>query len=261
MSDNSDNQDLTNTTSSPIILESESTDRVESSSGDSITELAKKYGWHAEGEKSAEEFIEYALKEVPERGKKLKTYMKTVDDLKVHMRKQQEYALKQAAEELQEKKRLAQDNNYATYQQLDREEAKLSPVNLDIKDAYDDFTARHAEWLNPKDRKTRNMRSWLRQADDDIGKLGLSPKEHFEMLDKEVQEEFPGYFNGSQSEAPQRHQAVESDGYNSVTIPKSKKLQFSSLPKEMQEAAIRLEKSGSMTRQQYLDDLIKFGDI
>lgn len=236
----------------------ENGDHEHSDTGNNVENLAKRYGWNAEGEKSAAEFIEFALREVPERGKELKRIKKTVDDLKTHMQKQQEFANKQAIDELQQRKRIAQDNgDYTAYNNLEQQERQIVPINSEVKEAWDVFEETNADWLDVDNVDTLDMRDWLTRRDNDLARKRLSPKEHFAVLDQEIRKKFPEHFNGQQ-----RPPAVESDGYNSVTPPKnSKKVTLATLSKEHRDTAENFERMGIMTKQQYLDDLIKHGDI
>lgn len=226
-----------------------------------IENLAKRYGWNPEGEKSAEDFIEFALKEVPERGKELKKYKRTVDELKVHMQKQQEYAYKQAKEELEAQKRLAHDNNDAVaYHQLEQQEKQLQPVSAEILAAQEEFYDRNSDWNDIENLDTLEIRDWAAKRDFEIGRMGLSPKEHLERLEKEVRKKFSAYFGEPSKSRPQ---AVESDSYNSVAPDKSSKKITSvrQLPKAFQETCANYVAAGIMTEAKYLEDLRRFGEI
>lgn len=244
-----------------IVESTEQNSSQTTSTNNTVELLAKKYGWNPEGEKSAEEFIEFALREVPERGKELKRIKKTVDDLKVHMQKQQEYAYKQAIRDLQIRKQEAMDEgNHVALKQLEQEEKYLQPPD-ERPQAVIDFEERNADWLDVSNFETLEMREWAFKRDRELALKNYTPEKHMEILENELHKKFSNYFGDSQSN---KTQLVESDSYSNVvtsTKKSNKKPTFETLPKEYRDIGENFERMGIMTKQQYLEDLIKHGEI
>ena len=230
---------------------------------------ARKIGWKPEeeyeGEEgkwvSAEEFVSRAPLYEKNRklSKQLKEINKTVEQLKEHNKKIEEVAYQRAIDTLKaEKVKALDEGDHKAVADIDDKilDLKKDPLRekQDKKNnpEFDEWVGRN-DWYN----KDREMRYYA----DAIGLAYADENDHpdaeevYAYAERKVRERFPEKFrNQNRSKTP----SVEG-GTKSQT--KSKRPAWSDLPEIYQQVGGNFVRKGVMTREQYIDDLIKTGDI
>lgn len=222
---------------------------------DPLVELAKNYGWNQEGEKTAEEFIKYALDKHPERGKEIKDLRRTVDELKAYMAKQEERAYQKAMKELQRELPQAQNRgDMDRVREIEEEIANMTPDPV-TPPAMVEFQEKHAKWINGTDFDAMEIRNFALLRDKELAKLKLSPEEHLKTLEQHLHRKFPEYFK----EAEIVENVVEQN--TNVVGTAKKKFSFNDLTKEQKKMARDFEKFKVMDVDTYIQELVKSGDL
>lgn len=238
-----------------------------------LEELAKKHGWNPNGEKSAEDFIAFALDKYPKRGKELKDLRKTVDHLVDLNKKQHQAGYEKAMVDLQNKRRDAifrgdvaeVDMLDQQIQQQQQEAAQLDPAaGQQVHPALLEFDARHKDWIADNVSLTAHkMRNFAMMRGEELAKSGMDPVEWVDILEQNLQEEFPSYFNPKQVEKVQMYPAVDQDtSSGTVKQPRSKpKFSFNDLNADQQAIAKQFERRGVMKTDEYIKQLVEIGEL
>lgn len=224
-----------------------------------VEQLAAQYGWVPTGERSAEEFVKYALEQHPARGKELKQLHRTIEELKVHMQGQEKKAYERAMRDLQTRRQQAiAQGDVDMVNALDQEKEQLAPPPSDLPHpAIVDFTERYAKYLNGVSYEEMQVADFIQKRDRELARFNLAPDEHMQKLEDHVIKQFPEYF-GQSKNAP----SVESgygDGVSNVKT--KKKFSFADLNPEQKQCARDFERMGVMKIDEYISDLVKSGDL
>lgn len=225
------------------------------------TEQAAK-GWDPAGEKSAEEWHRAAplYNELKERGKEIKQLRRTVDELKVHMKKQDQIAYDRALAELTTQRTQAirsgdvdlVDKIDSAKQSLDQQSSSLP----DIPEAVIEFKEKYGEILEGASYEHMQMAEFIRKRDSELYKKHLDPAAHMKMLEEHMLKEFPEYFGHSP------RNAVETGYEDNVSRPNSrKKAVFNDLNSTQKQIARDFERMGVMKTDEYIKQLLEAGEI
>jgi hypothetical protein len=223
-----------------------------------VEQLATEHGWNPEGEKSADEFIEFALQNLPERGKQLKRMQKTMDTLIEHNKKQEKIAYDRARQELEQQRIEAiRQGDVESVQALDREVSQLQPVQ-ETHEAVLDFQERNSGWLGGTSSEDKAMQAFAFGMDSMLVHEQLSPDNHMAKLENSLREQFPDYF-GVKTKV---RSPVSSGGGSNVAREGSKKtFSLRDLSEQQRKIAEEFEYYKIMTKEEYLKDLVKSGEI
>lgn len=233
-------------------------EKVEEKKYSPIEEMALKYRWDPNGDRTAEEFIALALEQFPEKSQKIKRMQKTLDHLVEHNKQQEQAAYERAMRDLTEQRNKAlQVGDHATAQAIEQEAENLKPA-VQIPPEFEDFLERHSEWFNSPKYEHRQMKKWFLAEDQVLTAFNLSHEDHVRELEEGLMKQFPEYFNKS----PEVKQVspVES-GYGSNVAGKKGKRSFgiSDLNDEQRRIANEFAFSGVMTKEEYIKQLVQSG--
>ncbi len=234
-----------------------------------IESLAKSHGWKPDGERNAEEFIQFALDNFSPRGKEIKELKATVDAMKSHMDKQKQLGYEQALGDLQRARQDAIidgniDEVNTLDQQIDQYEHALAEEapRQEFHPAALEFMERHAEWMNDKDSlEAFEMRTFVQQRDTALAALYPNdPEKHIQVLEKNLKEKFKGYFGKSE---PNYYPSGDSDHTSGTARTRSsnKKLGLQDLNPAQRMIAKQFEKRGVMTTDKYIQQLKDLGEL
>lgn len=246
---------------------SEETHGYEESILNPLEALAKSHGWKVDGEKGAKEFIEFALDNFSPRGKEIKELKATVDAMKTHMDKQRQAGYQQALYDLQQARQDAiLDGNIAEVDALDqrieqheRELEKETPEEQSFSPEAMEFMERHSDWIQDKESLLAfEMRQFTEQRDTALAALNLPHDKHIAVLEKNLKEKFPQYFNASDTKS---HASVDRDSYSGTVKTRRGKSGFEDLNPAQKLAARQFEKRGVMTVDQYITQLKELGEL
>lgn len=223
---------------------------------------AMEQGWKPDGPKSAEQFISDGsyIKKIKNYGKKLQasdeeiaSLNATVAEMKKFMDQQRELGYQQAMKELQRERKAAEKEGDAVrVQEIDREMQEAQPLPAETQA----FLERHASWLSDPSYEAEQMREFAKKRDAELTKFNLSLGQIAEQIDKDLEVAFPKYFKKEVQEQP--IMAVESDS----TPRKTRKTAgYNDLSPIQKDICNKLEKSGAMTREQYIENLKLIGDL
>ncbi len=233
-----------------------------------IEALAKSHGWKPDGERNAEEFIQFALDNFSPRGKEIKDLKATVDAMKSHMDKQKQLGYEQALSDLQRARQDAiidgnVDEVNTLDQQIDQYEHALAAEapQQEFHPAALNFMERHAEWMNDKDSlEAFEMRSFVQQRDAALAALYPNdPEKHIQVLEKNLKEKFKDYFGKGE---PNYYPSGDSDHTSGTAKPRSnKKVGLQDLNPAQRMIAKQFEKRGVMTVDKYIQQLKDLGEL
>jgi len=197
-------------------------------------------------------------KEIRKLRSQTKTLENTVNDLKQHYTKVEETAYQRALQSLkQEKLDALESGDHKRVVEVDEEIDR-------IKNRKPEVTANKTDpgfeqWVdeNPWYEKDSDMREYadfigIRHSKENPDK---SPAQVYDYTTRQVKKHFSDKF---QNPARERPSSVEG---GKTTPVKSKKPSWSDLPEMFQKAGDKFVRQGVMTRDQYIDDLVKIGEI
>lgn len=230
---------------------------------------ARKLGWKPEDEYegeegkwiSAEEFVSRAPLYEKNRKltKKLKEIESTVEHLKKHYSKTEEAAYQRALSTLKEEKiRALDDGDHKAVADIDDKILDLKKEPLREKQE-NKTTAEFDEWVSKNEwyKKDEDMRDYADAVGRRYARDNDNPdaEEVYRYAEQKVMERFPEKFRN-----PNRAKPSSVEG-GSKSQPKSKRPSWSDLPEVYQTVGNKFVRNGVMTKEQYIDDLIKTGDI
>lgn len=229
-----------------------------------VEKLASQYGWKPEGERTAEDFIAFALEKLPKRGKELEQMRNTIEQLKNHMTKQEEAAYQRALADLQNQRIEAiRQGDPELVAEIEQRQQQLKP-NIELPEV-SAFKERHGEWINSPKFEHRQMKQWLEEQDRVLANYNLTPAQHMEELEDSLHKKFPDYFKeGVTKEVVSKSNTVESGNLNNLTTEvthKNKKYSFNDLNDAQKQAARLFEQMKVMKVDDYIKDLVKSGEL
>jgi hypothetical protein len=245
---------------------------------DPIKKLASAYGWNSNGEKSADEYIKFALEKLPERTEALTKQAKKIEDkdselsqmktvlneLSGHMKKQKELEQQKISEALRlQRVEAIKKGDVAKVEEID----KQANQNQQQPRIVLEFKERHADWLNGTSFEALEMREWAENRDKKLAKLGLNVDEHMSTLEQHVKKKFPEYFKEEgeevETEIINKSNAVDSSHSSNVVHSNKTKKSYSlkDLSDQQKKVADYLVKNKQMKLEEYIKELIETGDL
>jgi len=231
----------------------------------SVEALASQYGWSAEGEKSAEDFIKVAMDKFPDQSKKIKQLFRTVDEMKVHMSKTDKVAYDRAKAEFDvQRDQAIREGDLKKVHALEESQRALPEAMVqpdgDVDPAILEFEERNAGWLNGESYDDIKMQEWMQKRGALLGKRKLSTPDHMALLEEHVKKEFPDYFVDKDEKVVSPVASAHSD----VSVKagaKGKSYSFKDLSAEQKQIARDFEAVGIMKVEDYIKSLINHGEI
>lgn len=229
-----------------------------------IEALATSHGWDPNGKKNAEEYVRYALEQLPERGEALKKQSEELKELKIvakelaaHLKKQEKMEMDKQKQQLEAQKRQAVTNgDVELFEQLEKQEKAINSSEPPL--AVVQFKERNRQWLEGTEFEDFQIQDFAMQRDSLLAKRNLPVEEHMKVLEEHIRRQFPAYFKSDDRGLD--IQTVESSSSNVVT--KSKKtFSFNDLSDEQKTVARFLERQGTMTKADYIKQLIDAGEL
>lgn len=209
---------------------------------------------------SAEEFVARAplFEKNRKLSRKIKELESSINSLKGHYSKIESIAYEKALKDLKEKKIKAMEEfDHKTVAEIDEE-----IVDLKSKTA----RPQEKQTLLPEFVEWKERNPWydadeeMKEVADKAGRAyalstpDADPEEVYRYAEKRVREKFPDRFRNKNKSQPS---PVESPSRQT----KPGKPTWGSLPEHFQRAGDKFVRNGIMTREQYIDDLIKMGEI
>lgn len=233
-------------------------DNAETQNLSEFEQKIQKMGWNPKGSKSAEEWLYYGFED---RGRKLSDLGRAVDSLKELTAKQEQIALDKARAELREERRLAiARGDVAAVEQLDNKTQNMQQLT-EVKKEVNDFIERNASWYKDTSPASLKMRKAAIDMDNHLVSFNLPPKQHYETLENYMRTEFASHFNDEEPNQ-QRTNAVEGGRASIVKTSSSRRtFGFDDLDDAQKSVCRRLERTKVMTQKEYIDALIKSGDL
>jgi hypothetical protein len=183
----------------------------------------------------------------------------TVASLTDHYRKVEQNAYTRAMEDLKRAKVQAlEEGNHAKVVEIDDQIAKIKPTPQQNQGprgpdpAFRDWVDRNPWYIEDEE---------MAEKADAIGTryAGLhpeaEPEEVFEYAEKRIKTLYADRFKN-----PNRERASPVEGARSNKAM-SRKVQWRDLPEHFQKAGEKFARQGIMTKEQYIDDLVKIGEI
>ena len=240
-----------------------------------IETMASNHGWNPEGEKGAAEFVEYAMTNLATRGKDVKDLKKSVDALLDLNSKQNEAGKKQGYDKAMAELRHAKEEailqgDVEQVNALDdeisskKEEYTPDTQDGDTPSAVVAFNEQHKKWLKEDtSAQAFKMQDFIKQRDTLLAERQLPVERHMEILNEHIREEFPDYFNDTQPvvEDVKMYPTVDSGANSGVAGKVEKKMKWSELPEQYKAISRSLERSGTMTKDAYVKQLIETGAL
>lgn len=228
-----------------------------------IEKQALATGWNPDGVKGAEEWVrsEPLYKEIKKRGEELKELKATVDALKSFSDQQRALGAKEALEKLKQDKRTAIE--FGDVEQVDRieQEIKKHEGQGDARDIHiQQFLQQNESWMKDPSALGFQMRDYFEKRDADLTRFNLPVDQHVKMMQQDMENKFPEYFNKSEAEGEIVTPVIES-GQSSLNMSKPKKAGIEVLPSEHRKIFKKLEALGVITLDQYIKDLRDLGEI
>ena len=237
--------------------------------------LASKHGWNNKGEKSADDYVEYALTHLSAKNSDMKQMKTSVDALVSLNAKKEQAGYDRAIAELNDSRNQAiTDGDIEEVNKLDTEIQETTQNHQpnsnqeEISIAVSKFQERNKDWMTGTSYEDLEMQTFNIQRDELLMKRNLPVGEHLTILEEHVRAKFPDYFkpkieaHASTTENIPMYQSVDATDSSGTAKQASKpKIQWSSLNQAQKEIGQALEDSKAMTKVQYLEQLQQFGEV
>ncbi len=230
-----------------------------------IETLAASYGWKAEGKKSAEDYVKFALEQLPERGEALKEQSAEIKELRTianslasHVEKQKQLAYNQAVEDLKNQKREAIENGDVNrYEQLEQLEK-----NEEVNKVVGSFREKHQEWINGTGDTELEMQAYMLSMDKTLGTKGLPVDQHMALLEDKLLRKFSSYFDKEEySNKPSAVDSLQSSNVAGKVRSGKKHFSINDLNDEQKSVAKFLDRQGTLKIADYIKQLADAGDL
>lgn len=234
---------------------------------ETIEELAAEYGWNAEGEKSAEEYVKVALEKFPDQSKKIKQLFRSIDELKTHMTKSEEKAYERAKADLDaQRKDAIRQGDVDEVERLDKEREQLLPQPVQssepqIPQAILDFEERNKEWIDGTSFEDLKMQQWVEDHGKVLGRKKLPIDEHMNLLEEHLKKEFAHRFETEENTEVKSPVSQSRQNVTGASKSKNSKITFNDLGPEQKKIARDFEQLGIMSVEQYIKDLVANGEL
>ncbi len=232
---------------------------------DPYEDLASSYGFKKGGERSAKEYIEYALKKLPKQKSEIDKLKIVLDELVAHNKKQDELALQKARTELEQNRLEAiSRGNVEEVTKIEKKQSELSTQKQEVPSEVLAFKEKHASWLNGTSYEELEMQDFVKRRSEQLGAKDLSPAEHMRLLEDHVMKKFKDYFNRDEDSVETTKKEttqVDSSERSGTISPTKKRYTVKDLTSAQLMAARYLEQRGVMTLSDYIKQLVASGDL
>lgn len=240
---------------------------VEEKSESDLEQEARAKGWRPDGPKSAEEFLraEPLYEEIKSSHKEIRELKAAIKAMKDLLTKQEQKAYEKALNDIRAAKVQAIEmGNVAEVDKLDNE---IKRINDDLHHVQQqqnspkvqDFLDRNASWLQEQSEEAADMRLLAQAKHAALSSQGKSDEDIVDVLEATLRKAFPSRFEVQKPNLTPRveAQAVE------AKAAKSKKGSYTlaDLNSEQKEICRYLTRSGTMTQEQYINELVKLGEL
>lgn len=226
-----------------------------------------KKGWKPDGKKSAEEWAkdgDLAEQVKSKYEKKIQELEASIKAMREHVSKQDEVAYKKALEDLQKQKAQAISNRDAkAVEEIEKQQKDLEKNKTSIDDPGLRFQAKYADLLNDMSFEAIEIQQWVFERDKLLGQKNLPPDKHVQTLEEHMLKKFPNYFNKSIDKEENDVNIVESASSVSDARAhnKNKKFTINDLNPVQRELALKFERHKVMKVDEYIQQLVKSGDL
>lgn len=227
----------------------------EESSYSELQKVAIEAGWDPKGKKDEKSFLLDGLKM---RNEKITDLYHMHEDMKTMMKQQEKNLYEQAKKDLAAQRDEAiQRGDVQEVHKLDKDEAQLK-MQIEIQSAANKFVQDNESWYKGVSSQEIKMQRACSEADRLIAAKQLPPEQHFKALEQYMKDEFPDYFG--QGEAKTKTVAVEGGQGQAISRTK-KKFSYDDLSNDQKNACDRYVKMKVMTRDEYVDEIVKAGRL
>lgn len=256
------------TTAEVAVKEDKYTDTPDGESKE-YTEFEKEQmskGWNPDGVKSAEEYArtEPLYDELKNRGKQIKQMQKTLDEVKDHIKKQEQVAFDKALAHLrQERLEAIARGDIQAVMDIEKHQHNMQQVtetSAVIPEA-DAFTEKYEHIFKSSDYEEMEIAEFVKNRDVELMNRHMSPKEHMATLEQHMLKKFPSYFG--QKEVVNRSETSVESGTGSNVAKKASKTRYTlhDLSPEQKQVARDFEKFGIMKIDEYIKQLAEAKEI
>ena len=189
---------------------------------------------------------------------------KAMNDLAQMNQKAREAERQKVLRELREQKKLAiESGDGETVLEVEEEIERVKSVPNPVDETYvkqaEQQAAELMERWTTENPWYANDATLRRNADiigTELKEQGMSPEEIFEEVPKRIRAEFPHKF-----ENPRRREAAVAESTGQKSRGKSSKPSWKSLSDEQKKVATRFERLGVMSKEDYITELAKSGEL
>lgn len=212
-------------------------------------------GWNPNGKKPAED---WALDGLSVRNEKITDLYKLHDNLKDLMSKQEQAIYDKAKAELvAERDNAIARGDVQSVKEIEKQEENLK-IQTRIQSAVNSFINRNESWCKSNEPEHLEMQKEMKLMDMSLGPRGMSPEDHFAAIEVHLRNKFPEQFG--EQPTKKRGQAVEG-GRATVSHDSKRKFTFDDLSPQQKQFANMYEKQKLMTKEKYIDELVKAGAL
>lgn len=231
---------------------------------------------------SAEDFIAKGENELPvvkENVRRLTDKLveseKTIENMKEHYTKMQDMVYKKALEEIKEKQRVAvEDGDMEVYEKLDakresiqsewQKETTPEPKQQDTGMKPED-KAVVDYWMvdNPWYKNDPDLRVLAESYHERLGQTrpDMSLAENLQEVSRQLKLNFPQKFGIQQQQQPRKAAGFQRvEGAGAINSVRQQKKTYNDLTEEARSVCDNLVRSRVMTKEEYIDDLLKLGE-
>ena len=235
---------------------------------DSLEDKARLKGWRPDGPKSAKEFLddEPFYEERRAKNKTIKDLEKAITDMKDQLDRRERIGYQKALAELKQRRSdaIAIGDEQAV-NEVDNEIGEIQSnlpqeTNILENPVVKDFADRNANWLKDRSKLEHiRMQEYFIQQDADFKKYALPVEDHTRLVEQSMHEKFPNYFDNIEENG-----SMVGNTYDAVptgAVKRKKSYSFNDLTSEQKDVCRRLIRRCGMTEQEYVDSLVKSGDL
>lgn len=227
-----------------------------------------KLGWDPNGKKSAEQWsADYPLfKKIAQQNDKLEKVERLLENMTKERQKAEEYGYKRAMDEFEARKQAAAaKNDVGEYNKAVSEQEQYAKEEVEKRQnhpAVKAFEDKYQDILNckPDDFDALAALSDMQRVDVALGARNLPPEEHLALLDQYMQKTHKNLFNKQENDE-NKVLAIETNTRSSSMKAQQKRFTYDNLSKEQKEIADYLKKTLGKSHDDYIKDLVKFGDL
>lgn len=219
-------------------------------------------GWNPGGSKSAQQWAEdgdllVQIRVSREENKQLK---QTLDSLVDYVKKQEKIVYDKALTDISaQRKQAILNKDVQAVEDLDKQKQELEKSAITPNSpAAQEFRNRYAYLRSDTSFEAMEIQDWLENHDAILAKRKLPANEHVQLLEEHLHKKFPNYFKETKEESD----PVESGTSVTETATSSKKhFTYHNLNSTQKKVWKQLERGGTLTLDDYIKQLINFGDL